>query len=122
MLILVVVSGLLFIGANSRNSQSVCEYATVDTDPGAPGYYTNEVSAKEKRADKLFFSIRKPGVMTITLQFKCINDSDWTDYDTYTAVGRHVLDDNANAVVWRAGVVNSAAYTSGIKTFGFDWK
>lgn len=106
--------------ANSQSSGEYKEYATVDTAPAAAGYWTNEIVLREKKVQHVFFSIRGTGVMTITLQFKCEGDSDWTDYDTYTAVTREKLVGNAARVQWRMGVKNGDR-TSGSMTFGFDW-
>ncbi len=58
--------------------------------------------------------------MTVTLQFRCPDDSDWSDYSTYTSTVRKVVDGGASKVQWRA-IVKDGAYTSGTKRFGFDW-
>lgn len=110
-------------GANSQSSTDDYEYATVDTAPGADGYFTNEVSIRKQsdRADrKVWFSVRGTGSMTVTLQFKCPGDSTWTDYDTYTSNERKVVEGGSAGVKWRATVKNGD-HTSGSKTFGLDW-
>ena len=125
LLSLIALAGLTFISANTTSSDSNHEYVTVDTDPGAPGYYTAEVNMKYRRnrhkVDRIYFSVRGTFDQTVTLQYKCVGDATWTIYATYTAVTRVAIDDNGDGVVWRAGVVDAAAYTSGSSTFGFDW-
>lgn len=121
--LLIIAAGLLFISANSRDSdRQRHEYATVDTDPGASGYFTNNVSPR-RQGGAVFFSVRDVSSMsmTVTLQFQCDGDAAWTDYETYTAVTRVKISDNGGKVLWRAGVKESADYTSGESTFGFDW-
>ena len=123
--------------ANSQNSGSNYEYATVDTYTSA-GYFTIAVDARHvyKLGAKLFFSIREAlanvseapsdtSTVTVALQFLCPGDADWTDYvpldGSSFAVGNRIqIDDNAAGVLWRAGV-RSDEYTSGSVTFGFDW-
>jgi len=115
---------MLFMSVNSVTSHDLHEYATVDTDPAAAGFWTNEVSIRvaksNRRADEVYFSIRGTGLMTVTLQFKCFGDATWTDYNTYTTVTRLVIEGGAAGELWRAGV-KDADYTSGNMTFGFDW-
>lgn len=124
--------------ANSKSSGNNYEYATVDTLPGAAGYFTNEIDSRHihKLGAKLFFSIREtesdvsaaPSALssvTVKLQFKCVGDEGWTvfvplDGSTFAIGNRVEIDDNGNGVLWRAGVA-SDEYTSGSVTFGFDW-
>jgi hypothetical protein len=125
--------------ANSRSSQPNHEYATVDTNPGAAGYFTNPFCPRDKTKigiPKVFFSIRDAtadksenpsalSVITVGLQFKCSGDLDWTDYipldGSSLAIGNRVaLEDMGAGVIWRAGVVDDA-FTSGSVVFGFDW-
>jgi hypothetical protein len=122
--------------ANSRKSGHCYEYATVDTAPGAAGYYTNEISPSRK-IKQLFFSVRctdkedssaaadsAHAEAQVTLQYKCIGDVDWTNY--YRAAGvfhvgeRIVLDAYGGGVHWRAGI-RDEDYDTGSITFGFDW-
>ena len=111
--------------ANAQASNDYYEYATVDTAPGASGYWTNEVSIRRKDLRMLFFSVRETGAsatfdVTITLQFKCPGDDDWQDYDTYTAITRKLIEGGAGKMKWRMGVKNGD-YGDGETTFGFDW-
>lgn len=109
--------------ANTRDTEGRRAYATVDTGPASPGYFTDEVSMKRESRKRLFFSVRDMGTgfsATVALQFRCIGDDDWTDYDTYTYNTRKVLDGEGEHVLWRAGVKNGS-YTSGKVRFGFDW-
>ena len=80
-LILIIIS-ILFISANSTNSGSRHEYATVDTDPVAAGYWTTVIFPFDKKIEpnSMYFSARGTGVMMITVQFKAPGDTDWTDY------------------------------------------
>ena len=110
--------------ANTTNSGSHFADATVDTAPGADGYFTGSVGMNERKREKIFFSVRETGdssafTATITLQFKTDRDSDWQDYKTYTSIDREVIEMNAGTQ-WRAGVKNGD-YTSGTVRFGFDW-
>ena len=126
--------------ANARSSGTNYEYATVDTLPGAAGYFTNSICPRDKaktdKVKKIFFSIRETNAdisaapsdlstITVVLQYKCQGDAGWSDYVDFAgsslAIGnRMALEDNGNGVDWRAGVV-SDGYTSGSVTFGFDW-
>jgi len=126
--------------ANSRSSGTNYEYATVDTLPGASGYFTNpidvRVKSKTDKVHRIFFSIRESAAdlseaasdastITVLLQFKCPGDAGWTTYipldGSSLAIGnRLAIEDNGAAVLWRAGVV-SDGYTSGAVKFGFDW-
>jgi hypothetical protein len=110
--------------ANSQASGTYKEYATVDTTPGADGYWTNSISLRVKKLTQVFFSIRGTGVATVTLQFRCEGDTDWTDYSNdgvaFVTGDRKIIESNAGNVQWRAGV-KQANYTSGSITFGFDW-
>ena len=129
-LILIMVSiSILFIHnafcANSQSSGNYYEYATVDTAPGANGYFTNTVYPRTERKDsqfkEIFFSVGGTGSMTVTLQFKRTDvDSDWSDYDTYTSSTFQKLEESSVNVGWRA-VVKNGEYSSGSLTFGFSW-
>ena len=132
---LLVIVGFVFMSANRDDIGSNHTYAIVDTDPGALGYYTLPVNPKfitNKNSVKgLYFSIRGTFVQTITLQYKCQGDAAWTTYDSYTVAAgwansgststRVKIDDSGDGVQWKAGVINSAGYTSGTSYFGFDW-
>lgn len=90
-ILFIVLVGLLFIQANSRTTctNGRCEYATVNTDPGSSGYFTNAVNpGRIVGASGVWFSIRggSTGVSLITLQFKGPGDTDWTDYACYSSL------------------------------------
>jgi len=110
--------------ANSLSSGDYKEYATVDSTPPANGYWTNTLGLRGRKLAYVYFSIRGTGTATVTLQFKCSGDADWTDYYNdgidFVTGDRKVIEGNAANVVWRAGV-KLADYTSGSITFGFDW-
>ena len=111
--------------ANARTSKESYEYAKVDTEPDSTGYWTNAVSPRGKSGvRKLYFSQRGTGSMTVTLQFKCEGDTDWTDFVSDITIEKGVrllLEDIGPNVQWRAGVAEAADYTSGTCFFGFDW-
>lgn len=113
--------------ANSKSNNDYYHYATVDADPTASGYFCDPVNPETIHRKYnfnlmyVFFSVRGSGSMTVTLQFKCPGDSDWTDYDTYASNTRELIECGIGGVQWRAGVTASANYTSGEKTFGIDW-
>ncbi len=125
--------------ANSRASGATYEYATVDSNPGSAGYFTNPVCVRDlvkRGADRIFFSIREKdadisanpsalSAVTVVLQYLCPGDSAWTDYvplgGSSFATGNLVeIPDMGTGRMWRAGVRDDE-YTSGSVTFGFDW-
>ena len=118
--LLFIIIAPILMSVNSQSSAGRYEYATVDTDPAAAGYWTNEINPRGKSQNQVYFSLRGSGSMTVTLQFICTGDASWTDYDTYTAVTRLKIEGAAAGVRWRAGVKDTD-YTSGSLTFGFDW-
>lgn len=117
--------------ANSRDSGSNWEYATVDAaiDSADEGYFTNPINLIRKRRDKMVFSVRDTvagsvAVATVSLQFKPRGASGWQDYisDITIETGvRLLVDDAGGGNQWRAGV-KWDDYTSGSITFGFDWR
>ena len=106
--------------ANSKNTTDYKAYATVDTAPAAGGYWTGPISMRDLKEERTFFSVRGTGVMTVTLQFKCPDDADWTDFGNYVIGDRKLLEGGAAGVLWRMGVA-FGDWTSGSLTFGFDW-
>lgn len=108
--------------ANTQTSSTRSEQASVDTDPGADGYGCNSVSLPTAGArGKVYFYIKSiASGATITLQWKKSADTVWYDYEDYTAVGRHAIDDNASDVAYRA-IVKNAAQGTGTSIFGIDW-
>jgi hypothetical protein len=110
--------------ANSRSSDAYYADATIDTAPGANGYWTDSVGMNKRQREKIFFSVRETGdsasfSATVTVQFKTDRDDDWQDYDTYTSITREVFEMN-QGTQFRAGVKNGD-YTDGTVTVGFDW-
>lgn len=109
--------------ANTKESNDYYEYIDVDAAPEAAGYWTEPVSIRKERQRLVYFSMRESGVATITLQYKCIGDSDWTDFNTYTngdEENRFVVEGSGASVLWRAGI-KQADYSSGTIRLGFDW-
>jgi hypothetical protein len=110
--------------ANSQSSGIRYSDATIDTAPGASGYWCQAVGMDARMREKIFMSIRETGdsasfSATVTVQFKTSRDDDWQDYDTYTSTTREVFE-MAPGVQWRVGVKNGD-YTDGTVTVGFDW-
>jgi hypothetical protein len=110
--------------ANSKLNGERYRYASIDTAPGADGYWSDAVSMSSVNAGALFFSRSGAGVGTVTIQYKLPHTgSAWTDYDdpvTLTDGVRCRLDDTGAGVKWRAGVKNGN-YTSDTIIVGFDW-
>ena len=110
--------------ANSNSVGDYKEYVTVDTAPGADGFWTNPIGLRDRHISYMFFSIRGTGVVTVTLQFKCEGDADWTDFynggNAFNKGERNIIEGNAGNVLWRAGV-KQGGLTSGSVIFGFDW-
>ena len=118
--------------ANLQTSQNGIEQVTIDTNPVAGGYWTNAIRMRRGPAgdiEKMYFSIREKedgGDSTITpiLQFKGINDLGWTDYNNageeFVIGDVYVMDANAYAAQWRAGV-KEGGRTSGSINIGFSW-
>ena len=117
--------------ANKKVNGDRYAYASIDTAPGEGGYWSDAVSMSNKNTKSLFFSYRGGGVGTVTIQFKCPEDDDWTDLTTDQTIEdgvRFIVEDFASGVKYRAGLkedVNSSAandtYTSGTIICGFDW-
>jgi len=110
--------------ANSVTNSDRHAYASVDTAPGASGYWTNSVSMSKKNASPLFFSRRGTGVGTVTLQYQTPESgAAWQDLDTDIDMDngvRCVIDDEGHGVKWRAGI-KQGNYVSGTIIFGIDW-
>jgi hypothetical protein len=106
--------------ANTRTSRERAEVVVIDEAPGADGYFTSPVNTRKKNiGGKVYLAIRGTFEGTVTLQFKCQEDTDWTDYGTYTTTGRKAIEDHG-VTQWRIGVA-SGDYTSGTVTCGIDW-
>ena len=122
--------------ANRRVSGANKEYAIVDTLPTSAGYFTNHICPRDKKGEKVFFSIRETNAdisanpsalssITVILQFLCPGDSAWTDFinldgSAFVIGNRVELQDIGAGVLWRAGVRDDE-YINGAVTFGFDW-
>lgn len=110
--------------ANSTTSGPTYVAATINTAPGADGYWTEAVNPRVKDARALFLSVSETGdsasfSATVTLQFKPPGVSDWQTYDTYTSETRQIIDDTT-ACRWRVGVDNGD-YTDGEVTVTINW-
>jgi hypothetical protein len=120
--LILIAFAILLMGANTQDTRKNRKYVTIDTDAGAAGYWTDELSIKYDvpSGDKVYFSIANIGSMTITLQHKLVDAATWTDYASYTAVTRVIINDDSKNTIWRAGI-KDADYTSGSATLGFNW-
>lgn len=111
---------------NSATAGPGYRFAKVDTAPGADGFATDPVAPAvvNNQRQLLNFSVRDVGSatldVTVTLQFKCATDDEWTDYDEYDEPGRYVIDGQGKETQWR-GIVKNGDYTDGIVKFGFDF-
>ena len=111
--------------ANTQISDRHHEYASIDTAPGADGYWCNPVKVpKSQGAPGLMFSRRGGGAGTATIQFKTPETgAAWQDYLTAEDLSdgaRLRLDEFGTGVQWRAGV-KQGDLSSGTIIIGFDW-
>lgn len=116
--------------ANSKQVKPYSNYITVDTNPGADGYWTDPIGVRSNPdiVRVLYFSVREEStgisVAVPTLQFKCEGDTNWTDYsnngDAFVIGDRVRIDDNGPRVLYRAGIKQNG-FTSGKVRIGFDW-
>ena len=110
--------------ANSKLNKERSAYASIDTAPGADGYWSDAVSMSNKNAKSLFFTQSGGGVGTVYLQYQLSHTSAaWTDYvttETFESGVRFRVDDFASGVKWRAGI-KLGGYTSGTVVCGLDW-
>ena len=109
--------------ANSKSNSDRHAYATIDTAPGADGYWCDSVSPAKKNATPMWFSYGGGGVATVTLQFQRPGDTGWTDYTTDETLedgAMFIMEAWGAGVKWRAGVKNGGL-SSGTNRIGFDW-
>ena len=111
--------------ANEQNNTRVYSRSiTINEAPPSGGSFTEPVSPRDRKVDRFYASLRETGASaiftaTVTLQFQMPGDTDWTDYETYTAVTRKIIEDKGK-VRWRIGV-KETEYTEGELTCGIDW-
>lgn len=107
--------------ANSKTSVDFRKYATVDSTPSASGFVTDSVDFRGEDEDCISFFITGTGTMIVTLQFRnAAVSSSWTDFASFGDNERFRLKGGSVGEQWRA-IVKNGDYTSGSKTFGFDW-
>ena len=110
--------------ANAKLNKPRSRYASIDTAPGADGYWSDAVGLTDVKADELFLSVSGGGSATVAVQYKLPHTgAAWVDYttdETLETGARFRLDDHGAGVKWRVGVKN-AAYSSGTIIVGFDW-
>ena len=110
--------------ANAKLNKARSRYATIDTAPGADGYWSDSVGLTDVKADELFLSVSGGGAATVTTQYKLPHTGAiWTDYttdETLETGARFRLDDHGAGVKWRVGV-KEGGYASDTIIVGFDW-
>lgn len=111
--------------ANTQLSGDRYEFASIDTAPGAEGFWTKKVkSGGIKGKNGLQVSISGGGTAVVTIQYLLPHDdASWTDYttsETLESGGRFRLEDLGFHTLWRIGVKNGD-YTSDTIIVGFDW-
>lgn len=117
--------------ANTKLNGTRYAYASIDTAPGAAGYWCDSVSMSHRNANELFASVSGGGLGSVTMQYKLDHaGADWVDYttdETLTSGARFRLDDHGAGVKWRMGMkedssaVPLAVALSGTLIVGFDW-
>ena len=117
--------------ANSKLNGDRYAYASIDTAPGAAGYWCDSVSMAHRNANELFASVSGGGLGTVVLQYKLPHTgSAWLDYnttETLTSGARFRLDDHGAGVKWRFGMKEDSSAVpltvalSGTLVVGFDW-
>lgn len=110
--------------ANSKLNGERYRYASIDTAPGADGYWSDAISMSSVRTDALFASRSGGGVGTIHIQYKLPHTgATWQDYYTTESLVdgmRLRISDHGAGVKWRVGVKNGN-YTSDTIIVGLDW-
>lgn len=107
--------------ANSKNSNGPKRQITIDTDPGAPGYYSDPVNTAKEKASFLFFA--QEGNATVVIQFKQPNGGSWTDLshsETIEDGAAFVIDTGAAPLNWRIGIADNGQGT-GTTIAGLYW-
>lgn len=116
-LLILLVPAIIF-AANAKTGRSDSdttlhyEGVSVDTDPGASGFYSDPVTANWGRDAKIWLEITAVNGTTFTLQYKAQGQSSYTDYGTYTAVGNYEISSNPSTV-WRIGIADDNQGTAG---------
>ena len=94
--------------ANSQVTSDRYRYASIDTAPGADGYWSQSVSMSQVKAGPIWFSRSGGGTATVHLQYKAPWYDGWVDYETDVDLSvdgtRCILEDMGAGVKWRAGV------------------
>ena len=105
--------------ANRKLRSSTQEKASIDTAPGAGGYYTTAVSGLNKHGNLIMF-ITSTWAGTVTLQFRPKGNTGWTAYGTtWTANARQLIEDTTDCE-WRVGVA-FGGYNSGTVVLGIEY-
>lgn len=119
----ILTSAWVSLAANSQTSRTYREEATIDSAPGASGYWTKAFNIMQRsREGEAFFAITGASwSATVTLQFKHKEDAAWTDFSTYSTNGRYHIYDTEPKVYWRAGVDNGE-YSNGTVNVAIGWR
>ena len=101
------------------NKQLTYEEISVDTDPGASGYATEEVGLN--KGDTAEFYISSITGATVHLQWKRAGAAAWTDYDSdgYTEATLLVIEAHSDGEKWRVVVKDNNQGTSSVS--GIRW-
>ena len=89
------------------------EGVSVDTDPGASGYWSDPVFVLSGKDNAIWFSITAITGATVTLQFKDVGQSTWSEYGTYTEITNLKIEANPGSQ-WRCGVADDNQGTSSV--------
>ena len=90
-------------GRGSTNDNARYVGISVDTDPGASGYWSDETHARNHMGC-VWLEITSIDSATVTIQFKAMGQSSWSTYPTtYTEVSSIKIESNPSTQ-WRVGV------------------
>lgn len=87
---------------------------TVDTDPGASGYFTSIV----RKAKTMWAYVSEITGATVTLQFIPPGGTNWTTYDTYTSATIVKIDCHPDTQ-WKIGVEDDNQGTTSTATIAW---
>ena len=98
-------------GAGTTNASY--EGVTVDTDPGANGFWSEPVAASWGRDGEIYLEITAVNGTTFSLRYKAQGQSSYSIMPTtYTTVGNYKIDSNP-ATLWSVGIEDDNQGTAG---------
>ena len=107
--------------ANALSTDNYYTKATVDTAPGASGYYTDEIRESIAREDHRLTFFVAGATGTVTLQFLAWGESTWQDEGEYEAGAIKLIDGRSHHRRWRAICKQGAFGDTGDLIFGIEW-